>query len=225
MAKIEHIDLSERVYGQIKTRILSGALEPGQKILQEKLAAEIGVSRTPLLKALQQLENELLVESVPRRGMFVKRMGPKEIIDAFDCREGLEGIAARLTAEKITEPQLKKMKSLFEPFRSILQEEPEFSTKAYRKADQRFHDMLIEISGNQVLKRIEMLGNVTLICYNRGLIRPPKETLPEHFAIIKAIEEHDGDRAEQEIRNHLRKSRESILMQTAAPNPETKDRN
>jgi DNA-binding GntR family transcriptional regulator len=214
MGKIEHIDLSERVYDQIKKRILSGSLVPGQKIVQEKLALEIGVSRTPLLKALQQLESELLVESVPRRGMFVKRMGPKEIIDAFNCREGLEGIAVRLTAENITPAQLKEMKGLFEPFRSMDAEVPDFPNKAYRKADQRFHEMIIAISGNEVLRRIEMLGNVLLICYNRGLVRPPNETLPEHFAIIAAIANRDGDRAEKEIRNHLRRSRDSILALT-----------
>jgi DNA-binding GntR family transcriptional regulator len=219
MVKIEHIDLSGRVYDKIKALILSGNLAPGQKIVQEKLALEIGVSRTPLLKALQQLEGELLVESVPRRGMFVKQMGPKEIIDAFDCREGLEGIAARLTAQNITEAQLKEMKGLFEPFRNLVSDQQDFPHKAYRKADQRFHEMLIEISGNAVLRRIEMLGNVLLICYNRGLIRPPEETLPEHFAIIDAIGQRDGDLAEKEIKNHLRQSRDCILKSLAKESP------
>lgn len=224
MEKIEHIDLSERVYDEIKMQILSGSLVPGQKIVQEKLAQEIGVSRTPLLKALQQLESELLVESIPRRGMIVKQMGPKEIIDAFDCREALEGIAARLTSEKITEAQLKNMKKLFEPFRGINCEQPGFPDKAYRKADQRFHEMIIKISDNQVLRRIEMLGNVMLICYNRGLIRPPKDTLIEHFAIISAIEQRDGDLAEKEIRTHLRKSRDSILLRTNTSKITAEDR-
>ncbi len=81
MAKIEHVDLSLRVYDSLKGMILSGKLVPGQKIVQMKLAEEIGVSRTPLLKALQMLEHELLVESIPRRGMFVKAMKPQELID------------------------------------------------------------------------------------------------------------------------------------------------
>ncbi len=216
MKKIEHIDLSARVYDQIKKMILTGALVPGQKILQEKLAQDIGVSRTPLLKALQQLESELLVESIPRRGMFVKQIGLKEIIDAFDCREALEGIAARLTVNNISDTQLKEMKKLFEPFRTVEPGGRDFSDKAYRKADQRFHEMMIEISGNQVLRRLEMLGNILFICYNRGLVRPPKETLKEHFAIIEAIEKRDGDLTEKEIRNHLRKSRDAVLSLSRA---------
>ena len=206
MAKIEHVDLSLRVYDALKGMILSGELEPGQKITQMKLAEEIGVSRTPLLKALQMLEHELLVESIPRRGMFVKKMKPEEIIDAFDCREGLEGIAARLTAERITDIQLRKLEKLFAPFKG----QSDISVKDYGRADQQFHKLLIQFSGNHILSRIERVGNIHLISYNRGLIRPPHETLAEHDAIIDAIASHDSDLAEQHARAHLRKSRDLL---------------
>ncbi|MCP4456187.1 MAG: GntR family transcriptional regulator [Planctomycetes bacterium] len=212
MAKIEHVDLSLRVYDALKGMILSGELEPGQKITQMKLAEEIGVSRTPLLKALQMLEHELLVESIPRRGMFVKKMKPEEIIDAFDCREGLEGIAARLTAERITDSQLRKLKKVFAPFKG----QADISPKDYGHADQQFHKLLIQFSGNHILPRIERVGNIHLISYNRGLIRPPKETLSEHDAIVEAIADHDSDMAEQHARTHLRKSRNLLASSLAA---------
>jgi DNA-binding GntR family transcriptional regulator len=211
MAKIEHVDLSLRVYDALKGMILSGELAPGQKITQMKLAEEIGVSRTPLLKALQMLEHELLVVSIPRRGMFVKQMKPEEIIDAFDCREGLEGIAARLTAERITEAQLRKLTKLFAPFK----DQSDISVKDYGRADQQFHKLLIQFSGNQILPRIERVGNIHIISYNRGLIRPPKETLPEHDAIIDAIANHRSDEAEQQARIHLRKSRDVLAAALA----------
>ena len=206
MAKIEHIDLSLRVYDSLKAMILSGKLVPGQKIVQMKLAEEIGVSRTPLLKALQMLEHELLVESIPRRGMFVKAMKPQELIDAFECREGLEGVAARLTAIKITDKQMQKLKGLFLPFKHC----EDIPLKEYMQADQQFHKLLIQFSQNKVLSRIEMLGNINVISYNQGLIRPPQETLPEHFAMVEAIERHDGELAERQAKAHLRKSRDRI---------------
>lgn len=212
MAKIEHVDLSLRVYDALKGMILSGELEPGQKITQMKLAEEIGVSRTPLLKALQILEHELLVESIPRRGMFVKKMKHEEIIDAFDCREGLEGIAARLTAERITDSQLRRLEKLFAPFKN----QTDISVKDYGRADQQFHRLLIQFSGNQILPRIEMVGNIHIISYNRGLIRPPEETLPEHDAIVNAIAKHQSDLAEQHARAHLRKSRDVLAASLAA---------
>ncbi|MCH8216943.1 MAG: GntR family transcriptional regulator [Planctomycetes bacterium] len=207
MPKIEHMDLSCRVYETLKAMILSGKLVPGQKIVQMKLAEEIGVSRTPLLKALNKLEHEFLVESVPRRGMLVKKMSLEEIIDAFDCREGLEGIAARLVAQHITEKQLNRLKDLFLPFK----ESPgRIVEKKYVQADQKFHRLLIDYSDNRIIRRIEMLGNVHLICYNRGLIRSPHETLPEHFGIIEAIEQGDGDLAEQRLKSHLHRSRNVV---------------
>jgi len=212
MAKIEHVDLSLRVYDAIKAMILSGELAPGQKITQMKLAEEIGVSRTPLLKALQVLEHELLVECIPRRGMFVKEMKPEEIIDAFDCREGLEGIAARLTAERITECQLRRLEKLFAPF----VDQSDISLKDYGRADQQFHKLLIQFSGNHILPRIEMVGNIHIISYNRGLIRPPQETLSEHYAIIDAIANHDSDLAEQHARSHLHKSRNQLAASLQA---------
>lgn len=212
MAKIEHVDLGLRVYHALKAMILSGELEPGQKITQMKLAEDIGVSRTPLLKALQMLEHELLVESIPRRGMFVKKMAHQEIIDAFDCREGLEGIAARLTAERITDTQLRRLQKIFAPFKG----QSDISAKEYGRADQQFHKLLIEFSGNHILPRIEMVGNIHIISYNRGLIRPPEETLPEHDLIVDAIAERKGDLAEQHARTHLRKSRDLLAESLAS---------
>jgi DNA-binding GntR family transcriptional regulator len=212
MAKIEHVDLGLRVYDALKGMILSGELAPGQRITQMKLAEEIGVSRTPLLKALQILEHELLVESIPRRGMFVKEMKHEEIIDAFDCREGLEGIAARLAAERITDSQLRKLEKLFAPFK----DQSDISVKDYGRADQQFHKLLIQFSGNHILPRIEMIGNIHIISYNRGLIRPPKETLSEHYAIISAIASHDSDLAERHARAHLRKSRDLLASSLAS---------
>ncbi len=207
MNKIEHVDLSRRVYGRLKEMILSGELNPGEKIVQEKLAQAIGVSRTPLLKALQMLEHEMLVESIPRRGIHVKEMDDSEIIDAFDCREGLEGIAVRLTAERATDREIQELRALFEPFRNMR----EIPIGRYQKNDQRFHGALITLSSNAIIKRIEVVGNIHIISYNRGLIRGPEETLAEHFAILDAIEERNGALAEERLREHLHLSRDRVL--------------
>ena len=136
----------------------------------------------------------------------------REIIDAFDCREGLEGIAARLTAERITDSQLRKLEKLFAPFK----DQSDISVKDYGRADQQFHKLLIQFSGNHILPRIEMVGNIHIISYNRGLIRPPQETLSEHYAIIDAIASHDSDLAEKRARAHLHKSRDLLASSLAS---------
>jgi DNA-binding GntR family transcriptional regulator len=214
MAKIEHVDLSSRVYDQLKEMILTGELGPGEKIIQEKLAQEVGVSRTPLLKALQMLEHEMLVESVPRRGIYVKQLGLRDLVDAFDAREGLEGIATRLTAERASDKDIRELRALWEPF--VGMDDIPFSR--YQKADQKFHRSLIEWSDNAIILRMEMVGNVHIISYNRGLIRGPEETLAEHFGIVDALAARDGELAEQRMREHICKSRQRIAAAMQAEN-------
>ena len=96
--------------------ILSNELKSGEKLKQEHVASMLGVSRMPLHKAFQMLENEMLVENLPRRGFYVTEIDNNKMLDAFECREALEGIAARRVALVITKKELKQLKRLFAPF-------------------------------------------------------------------------------------------------------------
>lgn len=207
--QIEYYDLSLQVYKRIKDMILNDEIPAGEKIVQEKLAAELGVSRMPLHKAFQMLENEMLVESVPRRGYFVRKFDPQEIIDAFECREAIEGVAARKAAEKITKEQVLQLYGLFKPFEDDLND---VDMRAYEQADQEFHKLILQFSGNKVLQKMEMFGNILKKTYQRGLIRGPIETFNEHIAIINALENYDGELAEKLLRSHFRRSLEKIFI-------------
>ncbi|MBN2314299.1 MAG: GntR family transcriptional regulator [Sedimentisphaerales bacterium] len=200
-------DLITQTCTKVKAMILSQELMPGEKLFQEDLARRLGVSRTPLLRALERLEQEMLVERVPRRGLFVKKMKMTDMLDAFDCREALEGLAARLAAERITKEQVRELQSLFAPFRKNPRKA---NQQAYRIADQRFHQRIIELSDNRMLIQISTLGNVLSISYQQGLIRPPVETLPEHRAIIQAMARHDSALAEKLMREHEIRTRQLI---------------
>lgn len=92
-------DLSQPIYLKLKEMISNGELKQGEKIAQEKIAEKLGVSRTPLMKALLALENEYLVESIPRRGIYLRSLDQKNI-DIYTCREAIEGMAARLLVDK-----------------------------------------------------------------------------------------------------------------------------
>ncbi|MCG8701092.1 MAG: GntR family transcriptional regulator, partial [Bacteroidales bacterium] len=202
------------VYKKLKEMILNNQLKPGEKIIQEKIAKQLGVSRTPLLKALQMLEYELLVESIPRRGIYVKELEINEMIDVFDCRESLEGLAARLLAERKTKSVVEKLKSLFVNF-----DPKNLNQNDYRKSDERFHQMLIDYSGNSMLKRLYFFGNVHTKVVQTGLVRAPEETYEEHIAIINAIEAGDEVRAEAETRNHIKRSRDLLLTHLQEKEP------
>jgi DNA-binding GntR family transcriptional regulator len=199
-------NLIQPVYERVKKMIKDGELKPGEKIRQEKMAAQLGISRTPLVKALHLLEKEFFVENLPRRGMYVRKFTLEEMVDAFECRLSLEMTAVRLLARDITPDQLSELKALFQPFldrRSINQDE-------YQEADEKFHAQIIDFTGNMFIKRMEAFANIQSVTYHYGLIRPPKETLPEHMAILKAFEEKNPIEAEEAMRLHLRRSIESI---------------
>ncbi len=203
---LEHIELTDRIYARVKKMIFDQELLPGQKLLQEKLSAELGVSRTPLLKALHRLESEMLVESKPRRGLYVKALSAQEVIDIFNVRAVIEGLSARLAAGRLEKKQINELRQLFEQF--VGQHTIDISE--YEKADRQFHNSIMLFSGNKIIPQLEMLSNIHLHAFQAGLLRPPSETIYEHFAIIEALEAGDGARAERAMRDHIDKSRELL---------------
>lgn len=200
--EIQINDLSHEVYKRLKAMILANEFAQGEKLKQEQIAKMFGVSRMPLHKAFQMLENELLVENFPRRGYYVTKIDKSKLIDAFECREALEGIAARRVTTVITRKDLKKLKSLFLPFVG----EKQIDEKKYIESDQEFHKSILRLSGNQILGRMEIVNNIISQTLRGGLIRGPEETLDEHLAILDAMEKGDAFEAERIIREHSRKS-------------------
>lgn len=212
--EIKHTDLSYEVYKRLKAMILANEFEPGEKLVQEQIAAMFGVSRMPLHKAFQMLENEMLVENLPRRGFYVTKIDNTTLLDAFECREALEGIAARRATVVINERQLEDLQGLFAPFVGTKQ----IDLKKYIEADQDFHNSILQISGNQVLQKFEVVKNITSQTYRGGLLRQPSETLPEHLAIIDAIAKGDSLLAEKLMREHSAKTQQSIKKQLETDN-------
>jgi len=204
--EIQHQDLSYEIYKRLKSMILSNELIGGVKLKQEHIATLFGVSRMPLHRAFQMLENEMLIESVPRRGYFVTKVGIDQLIDSFECREALEGMAARRAARNITKDELMYLKSLFEKFVGT----DNISVSDYLESDQEFHDMIMKVSGNKVITRLEFLGHNTIRTFRGGMLRPPQESLPEHMAIIDALEKGDGELAEKLVREHTRRTMELL---------------
>jgi DNA-binding GntR family transcriptional regulator len=206
---IEYTDLSYQVYSRIREMILKGDLKPGEKIPQEKIASTLGVSRMPLHKAFQMLENEYLVESIPRRGIFVRKPDLVKIMEAFECREGLEGIAARRAASSMTNDEIDELEALIAPFINSIKIDP----KKYQTADHSFHETIIRFSGNSILMRLNNIGDVLIQTYPRGIILPLEESMNDHLKIIKAFRDRSPERAEMLIRMHSRKARDIIEQQ------------
>ena len=208
---MDHVGLVDSIYLKVKSMIFNQELKPGQKLLQEKLSTELGVSRSPLLKALQKLESEFLVENLPRRGMYVKQMSHEEIIDLFQCREVLEGLSARLAARKITDLEVEKLENLFIKF---LDQET-INKQEYAQCDREFHKTILEIGGNQIVNKLELINNIHLQAFQVGLLKEPKVTIIEHFGIIKALKSRDEKKSEELMKAHIQSSIEVFTKKNA----------
>jgi DNA-binding GntR family transcriptional regulator len=203
----KHENLDQKVYSILKDMIIERKLLPGNKIPQEKLAQDLGISRTPLISALKFLEQEKLVESIPRRGFFVRLFSKEEMVYIFELREVLEGLAARRAAASITDSQILKLDSFFQHFAN---QKNISDYKNYAREDRRFHNFVIDVGAKEFLKSILQATNIISFSYqvlhSEGLVRPPNETVKEHLAVIEAIKARDSEAAEDLMRQHFKKS-------------------
>ena len=210
----EYENLDQKVYQINQQMIEDRLLLPGEKIPQEKLAGELGVSRTPLISALKFLEHEKLVASKPRRGYFVRLFTRKEMISIFEIREVLEGLAARKASIYIDDAEIKTLKEVFRDFKKT---KNITDIQAYSKEDKKFHTFITRVGSKELLTTMLQTFNIISLTYQNlqyeGLIRAPDETIKEHMEIIDAICSRESDRAETHMRQHFRMGIERLKQQ------------
>jgi DNA-binding GntR family transcriptional regulator len=200
MYKVKHIDLSEKVYSTLKNMILNDELKSGEKLNQEKLARKLGVSRTPLLSAFSKLEKEILIEIIPRRGAFVKKLNYNEFLELYDIRARLEPLGAYEAAKHATAYEIKRLSKILDNFkRNILP----YSSKYLSKIDYDFHMAIMKMSKNNLLFKMISSYNIIILSNLEGLLKDPHQSLEEHIKIYNAIKEHNADLADKMMFSHL----------------------
>jgi DNA-binding GntR family transcriptional regulator len=207
--------LVDELAATIQARVLSGAIETGTRLRQETLAAEFGVSRTPVREALRKLQASGLVEVQPHRGALVRRPSALEVREAYEVRAELEGLAAGLAASRIRDGELLRLREAQQLFRhsvaSLLEwrerrpaDEPP-RTEAHEEwitANDSFHLVIQEAAGNGRLRRTladlhqSFPRDLTWIVLGENA-RLLEDNVSQHEAILAAIERHDpvGSRA------------------------------
>lgn len=213
-AKLKADDLVGSLYQKVREMILNGELLPGQKLIQEELADRLGVSRTPLMRALIMLEGDMLVKSFPHRGIYVRKLTLEELRDAFQLRNSIESVCAGLAAERATKADVEQLRSFFKPFAGQLDE---IDPRAYQRADQEFHAKIIELSGNRIVREMAFVTNLMRLTYQFGLVRYPHTTYEEHLRVIEGIAAGDRRAAEEAMQQHLGRSVEALDRRMADP--------
>jgi len=208
---VKHSNLSEKIYKILKDQIINEELKPGERLLDEKLASEFGVSRTPVREALTRLSSEGLIEITPRSGMYVKRLSRKDVEEIYEIRKVLEGLAARQATPIIDDKELNQLSLLLNKAQRSLDSD---DRQICIDLDIRLHDAILKNCQNSRLTSI--MNNLnTLIHVFRVRVARNKEkarqALIEHEAILKAIKVRDADKAEKMMMEHIEKSKKYIF--------------
>lgn len=204
-----------QVYQVLRKAILSEEIKPGEKLVERKIAMKLGVSRTPVREALRMLETEGLVKHIPRRGVVVTRLSPQEAWEIYQIRSVLEGLAARLAAEWITEEEIEHIEGLIKEMEKAV----EAKDLAYlNELNSRFNDAIYGAARSPRLKQMisnlyDYIASFARVGYNLpGRIQ---EVLAEHKAIFEAIKRGDVEEAERLARAHVVRSCECYFVSRA----------
>lgn len=211
--------LADRVFAQLRQAIVEGEIPPGSKISEPEMAARYGMSRGPLREAMRRLESNHLVERKPNLGARVVSLSSGQLIEIYLVREALEGMAARLAAERMSEGIVEALKDLLEQHRRDVARE-RWQASFQTEGDMDFHYRIVQGSGNQRLIDIlcDDLYHLTRMyrCQLGMESDRARGALNEHALIVEAIADRDGELAEFLMRRHIRASRRGLELRLAA---------
>ncbi|MBU0603319.1 MAG: GntR family transcriptional regulator [Gammaproteobacteria bacterium] len=195
--------LSEQLGEKIEERIVTGSLRPGMRLDEQELAAEFGVSRTPIREALIQLASAGLVDMRPRRGAVVSEIEPHRLCEMFDVMAELEAMCARLAARRITDEEITALRDAHQACETARDAD---NPDAYYWLNEQFHRQIYQASHNGFLAEQAIALHRRLRPYRRLQLRVRnrmKVSYAEHGSIVDAIIAGDGDLAATRIRGHI----------------------
>lgn len=208
--KKENKSLTSIIFEKIREDILNGMYDPGEKIVEAKLADELGVSRTPVREALKQLELDGLVENIPNRGVIVKGVTSQDIKDIYTIREAIEGIAARWSVERMSQEELDSLKEIYElmefyTFKKDVDKIFELNT--------RFHELIYMATNSRFLEHVLRDFQLFIKTTRYESLKSEgrmEHTLQEHKEILDAFIERDQEKAVVKIIDHINHSKENF---------------
>jgi DNA-binding GntR family transcriptional regulator len=202
---MKHLSLKEKAYEMIKQKILNGDFEPGSRIMEEMLAEEISMSRTPVREAINSLSAEGFINNIPRKGIFFTMVTKEELKDLIDIRIDLERMAVRKCIEKINKKGIQVLEENIESFRLALQSQ---DYKKCNELDSVFHREIANITGNKkLIKFLKEVEDFMLIARTIEKKSSPKEkndlTLTDHCEVLDSIKKKDTEGAVSAIDKNI----------------------
>lgn len=212
--KKENKSLTSIIFEKIREDILNDQYKPGEKIVEAKLAEELGVSRTPVREALKQLELDGLVENIPNRGVIVKGISQQDIYDIFTIRMAIEGIAAQWAVERMSDEELSQLKEVFElmEFYTLKGD----VTKIF-ELNTKFHEIIYMATKSRYLEHVLRDFQLFIQSTRNKSLRSEgrmETALEEHKNILQAFINKDAETAVSMLTKHITNSRRNAMTLT-----------
>jgi DNA-binding GntR family transcriptional regulator len=203
----------ERAYEYLKTSILSGRFNPGERLTEEHLAKELGISRTPIREALHKLESEGLITPLATRGFIASQDSREEVEELFDIRAVLEGYALRVICGRVTDAVLQQLTESVEKAEEAVSRQ---SMDEVFQWNTRFHDALHElITDKHRLYHQMVTMRQYVLRYRKNTLQYPDgggRTIEGHRKILMALRLRDPDLCERVMREHIQQSKKDALQ-------------
>jgi DNA-binding GntR family transcriptional regulator len=227
LVETEPASLHRGLVGQLRDYLVEGDLEPGARVPERELCERFAVSRTPLREALKVLAAEGLIELLPNRGARVRQFTQADIRDLFEVIAGLDFVAGRLAAARMSDAQIAEIEALhLEMYAHYLRRE----LADYFRLNQRIHQTIVDAAGNRVLSAnyANLNAVVRRLRYSANLVRRDRlsDAMREHEAIVDALRRRAGDELGLLMHEHMLRKCEAVcehLREQAAAKASTAD--
>ena len=210
------ISIADQIFDQLERDILTGKYKRGELLSEQRLAEDLGVSRTPVREAVRRLEQEDMIED-SGRGLVVVGISKEDMPDMYEIRMRIEGLAAQRAAERITGDELREMGDILDMQGFFIEKQSKTdsdNSDKIKDLDSQFHELLYRCSGSKPLCDILIPMHRKMTKFRKASVRKKSRasaSLQEHVAIFEALKAHDGEQASALMMQHLMNARDSIM--------------
>lgn len=205
--------LRAQIVDSLKEAIATGRLKPGEKISETKLSEDLGISRTPLREAIQTLEAEGFLKVIPRKGAVVSDFSRKDIENIYDIKATLEGLAARLATENLTEAKIQKLENMNGQLKALTLK-GESSVGRFFKLHNEFHDIFLQAGNNDRLYQLNCHLMDPFKRFRLSSLAMPgrfEESVQAHDEIIEAFKAKDAKKAEDLVIKNVLEGKKALI--------------
>ena len=216
MREHKTISIADQIFDQLERDILTGKYKRGELLSEQRLAEDLGVSRTPVREAVRRLEQEDMLED-SGRGLLVVGIAKEDMPDMYEIRMRIEGLAAQRAAERITDEELSEMGDILDMQGFFIEKQSKTdsdNSDKIKDLDSQFHELLYRCSGSKPLCDILIPMHRKMTKFRKASVRKKSRasaSLQEHVAIFEALKAHDGEQASALMMQHLMNARDSIM--------------